>query len=81
MIQKFLDGSDRPIETGGAAPNRNYYYSILRLNQDKGFDRLEHPEAEAQLDFGTMEVVNDGEYMDAHVLVRKLSTPYFFFRS
>jgi transposase len=42
--------------------------------RDKGFDRLEHPEAEAQLDFGTMEVVNDGEYMDAHVLV--MSFPY-----
>lgn len=30
---EFYDGYDRPIATGGAAPNRNYYYSILRLNQ------------------------------------------------
>ncbi len=41
---------------------------------DKGHDRLEHPPSEAQVDFGVMEVVKDGEYMDIHVLV--MSYPY-----
>jgi len=41
---------------------------------DKGHDRLEHPPSEAQVDFGIMEVVKDGEFMDIHVLV--MSYPY-----
>lgn len=36
---------------------------------DKGHDRLEHPPSEAQVDFGVMEVVKDGEFIDTHVLV------------
>ncbi len=35
----------------------------------KGHERLNHPEGEAQLDFGTMEAVQDGEIMDVHALV------------
>lgn len=41
---------------------------------DKGHDRLEHPPSEAQVDFGVMEVVKDGEFLDTHVLV--MSYPY-----
>ncbi|MET3505702.1 transposase [Halalkalibacter oceani] len=36
---------------------------------DKGHDRLQHPPSEAQVDFGLMEVVKDGEFVDTHVLV------------
>lgn len=39
-----------------------------------GYERLEHPPAEAQLDFGTMEVEHEGSFKDVKVLV--LSTPY-----
>lgn len=39
-----------------------------------GYERLEHPPAEAQLDFGTMEVEHEGSFKDIKVLV--LSTPY-----
>ena len=41
---------------------------------DKGHNRLEHPPSEAQVDFGIMEVVKDGEFMDIHVLV--MSFPF-----
>lgn len=33
---------------------------------DKNYDRLSHPPAEAQLDFGLMEAVKDGKYIDVH---------------
>lgn len=36
---------------------------------DKGFERLEHPPAEAQLDFGTMEVEHEGSFKDIKALV------------
>src|SRR5699024_4555557 len=36
---------------------------------DKGYERLEHPPGEAQVDFGTMETVQDGEFVDIHTLV------------
>src|SRR5699024_2000312 len=36
---------------------------------DKGFERLEHPPAEAQLDFGTMEVEHEGSFKDVKALV------------
>lgn len=39
-----------------------------------GFERLEHPPAEAQLDFGTMEVEHEGSFKDVKTLV--LTTPY-----
>lgn len=39
-----------------------------------GYERLEHPPAEAQLDFGTMEVEHEGSFKDIKVLI--LSTPY-----
>lgn len=35
----------------------------------KGHERLEHPEGEAQVDFGIMEAVQDGEIVDVHALV------------
>lgn len=41
---------------------------------DKGYERLNHPPSEAQVDFGLMEVVKDGEYVDIHVLV--MSFPF-----
>ena len=41
---------------------------------DKGFERLEHPPSEAQVDFGIMEAVKDGEFVDIHALV--MSFPY-----
>lgn len=39
-----------------------------------GYERLEHPPAEAQLDFGTMEVEHEGSFKDVKALI--LSTPY-----
>ena len=39
-----------------------------------GYERLEHPPAEAQLDFGTMEVEHEGSFKDVKALV--LSTPF-----
>src|SRR5699024_7790583 len=39
-----------------------------------GYERLEHPSAEAQLNFGTMEVEHEGSFKDVKALV--LSTPY-----
>ena len=36
---------------------------------DKNYERLSHPPAEAQLDFGVMEAVKEGEYIDVHCLV------------
>lgn len=44
------------------------------LQGDLGFERLEHPPGEAQLDFGTMEVEQDGAFKDVKVLV--LTVPY-----
>ena len=44
-----------------------------RANRDdeisKGFERLTHPEGEAQVDFGIMEAVHEGEIVDVHALV------------
>jgi hypothetical protein len=37
--------------------------------KDKGYERLEHPPGEAQVDFGVMEAVQDGEIVDIHALV------------
>lgn len=37
--------------------------------KDKGYERLEHPPGEAQVDFGVMEAVQDGELVDVHALV------------
>lgn len=37
--------------------------------KDNGYDRLEHPPGEAQVDFGVMEAVQDGEIVDIHALV------------
>jgi transposase len=42
--------------------------------KDKGFERLEHPPSDAQVDFGVMEAVQDGELVDIHTLV--MSFPY-----
>lgn len=39
---------------------------------DKNYERLSHPPAEAQLDFGLMEAVKDGKYIDIHCLVMTL---------
>ena len=42
--------------------------------KDKGFERLEHPPSDVQVDFGVMEAVQDGELVDIHTLV--MSFPY-----
>src|SRR5699024_1864447 len=36
---------------------------------DKNYERLSHPPAEAQIEFGLMESVKDGKYIDVHCLV------------
>lgn len=36
---------------------------------DKGAERMEHPEGEAQLDFGVMEAVEKGHLRDIHLLI------------
>ncbi len=41
----------------------------LETQEDHGFERLEHPPTEAQIDFGTMEVCHDGAFKDVKVLV------------
>lgn len=40
----------------------------------EAFERLNHPPAEAQIDFGMTEVVQDGHYKDIHCLI--MSLPY-----
>lgn len=40
--------------------------------KDKNSERLIHPPAEAQLDFGLMQAVQDGKYRDVHCLVMSL---------
>lgn len=37
--------------------------------KDKGFERLNHPIGEAQVDFGLMEAVHEGEIVDIHALI------------
>lgn len=39
---------------------------------DENYERLIHPPAEAQLDFGLMEAVKNGKYIDVHCLVMTL---------
>src|SRR5690625_945505 len=43
-------------------------------DHDKAYERLIHPPAEAQLDFGLMSAVKDGKYIDVHCLIMTL--PY-----
>lgn len=45
---------------------------IEEETRDKNYERLSHPPAEAQLDFGIMEAVKDGKYLDVHCLVMTL---------
>lgn len=45
---------------------------IEEETRDKNFERLIHPPAEAQLDFGLMEAVQDGKYLDVRCLVMTL---------
>jgi len=40
--------------------------------QDKNSERLNHPPAEAQVDFGITEAVKDGKYVDVHCLIMSL---------
>ncbi|WP_050613345.1 IS21 family transposase, partial [Bacillus testis] len=42
--------------------------------KDKGYERLNHPIGEAQVDFGIMEAVLEGEIVDIHALI--MSFPY-----
>ena len=45
---------------------------IEEETKDKNYERLIHPPAEAQLDFGLMQAVLDGKYKDIHCLLRSL---------
>lgn len=45
---------------------------IEEETRNKNFERLIHPPAEAQLDFGLMQAVQDGKYRDIHCLVMTL---------
>lgn len=45
---------------------------IEEETKDKNYERLTHPPAEAQLDFGMMEAVQDGKYVDINCLVMTL---------
>ncbi len=44
------------------------------IQEDQGFERLEHPPGEAQLDFGTMEVVHKGAFKTIKALI--MTFPY-----
>lgn len=39
------------------------------ISKDQGTERLEHPNADGQLDFGVMEAVEGGEVRDIHLLI------------
>lgn len=45
---------------------------IEEETRDKNYERLIHPPAEAQLDFGLMEAVQNGKYLDVRCLVMTL---------
>lgn len=45
---------------------------IEEETKDKNYERLIHPPAEAQLDFGLMQAVLDGKYKDIHCLLMSL---------
>lgn len=51
-----------------------YQTHVSEESYDEGFERLEHPPAEAQLDFGTMEVVKNGEAFNIKTLI--MTFPY-----
>lgn len=53
---------------------QEWHVTHLEGGVDNGFERLEHPPGDAQLDFGTMEVEHNGEFKDVKVLV--MSLPY-----
>ncbi len=57
----------------GSYRTLSYFISDWKKNHqddnDQGFERLEHPPSEAQVDFGIMEAVQDGEYVDVHTLI------------
>lgn len=44
----------------------------IEEERDKNFERLNHPPADAQVDFGIMEAVKDGNYIDVHALILTL---------
>ncbi|QQX26313.1 IS21 family transposase [Heyndrickxia sporothermodurans] len=46
----------------------------IEEERDKNSERLDHPPAEAQVDFGITEAVKDGKYIDVHCLLMTL--PY-----
>jgi len=46
----------------------------LKVAQNERYERLEHPPGEAQLDFGKMRAVQEGEYVNLSALI--LSFPY-----
>lgn len=53
---------------------QEWHVTHIEGGVDDGSERLEHPPADAQLDFGTMEVEHKGEFKDVKVLV--MSFPY-----
>jgi len=42
---------------------------LVKVSEDAGYERLEHPPAEAQLDFGTMKVEYEGNSKNVKVLI------------
>lgn len=47
---------------------------LIRVDKKTRYERLEHPKGEAQVDFGTMQAVWEGEYKEIKSLI--LSFPY-----
>lgn len=47
--------------------------SVREDEKSKGYERLEHPEGEAQVDFGVMEAVHEGENVDVNALIVSFS--------
>ena len=71
-LQKLgFEGSYRTVSYF-IADWRNGREDIEEETKDRNYERLAHPPAEAQLDFGLMEAVKDGEYVDVNCLIMTL---------
>ena len=65
LVELGFEGSYRTVCNFIQLVKGGYYQD----NEDAGYDRLEHPPAEAQVDFGTMEVEHEGSFKDVKVLL------------
>lgn len=52
----------------------NDWKNTHQEDKDRGYERLEHPPGDAQVDFGMMEAIQDGELVDVHALI--MSFPF-----